>query len=95
MAKPVRLVFTELPAFALERHRNSPIATAYPGMSNLVRPHSALDGNTPDALYYRHLPALKQAAPTAGGATALHALAVRFGGRRTALRITLHPQNPT
>jgi putative transposase len=29
---------------------------------NSHRPHSALDGNTPDAFYFRHLSALKQAA---------------------------------
>jgi putative transposase len=29
---------------------------------NARRPHSALDGKTPDTFYYRHLPALKQAA---------------------------------
>ena len=29
---------------------------------NSRRPHSALDGSTPDEFYYRHLPALKQAA---------------------------------
>lgn len=29
---------------------------------NSRRPHSSLDANTPDAFYYRHLPALEQAA---------------------------------
>jgi putative transposase len=29
---------------------------------NSRRPHSALDGDTPDAFYYRHLPVLQQAA---------------------------------
>lgn len=29
---------------------------------NSRRPHSALDGDTPDAFYYRHLPALQKAA---------------------------------
>jgi len=34
----------------------------YLELYNSRRPHSAFDGETPDAFYYRHLPALQQAA---------------------------------
>ena len=35
---------------------------SYLDFYNARRPHSALDGSTPDEFYYRHLPVLKQAA---------------------------------
>jgi putative transposase len=34
----------------------------YLAFYNNRRPHSALDGSTPDEFYYRHLPALQEAA---------------------------------
>jgi putative transposase len=49
-------------------HAYETVSTARAGIGryldfyNARRPHSALDGNTPDMFYYRHLPALEQAA---------------------------------
>jgi putative transposase len=67
----------------------------YLAFYNSRRAPSALDGSTPDACYYRRLPALEATAQMAGRiSTAPHALGLRMG-RQAAPWITLHPQSPT